>query len=47
MPFSGPNYYARPLARMKVIEWDENDQPLRVVGSHVDITRFKNGVLQE
>ncbi len=27
-----------------VIEWDENDQPLRVVGSHVDITRFKNGI---
>lgn len=31
----------------RVIEWDENDQPLRVVGSHVDITRFKNAALQE
>ncbi|GGG38676.1 hypothetical protein GCM10011414_04970 [Croceivirga lutea] len=26
----------------KVIEWDENNNPIRMVGSHVDITHLKN-----
>ena len=26
----------------QVIEWDENDQPIRVVGSHVDLTDLKS-----
>ncbi|WP_422860721.1 chemotaxis protein CheB [Flagellimonas sp. S174] len=30
------------LCRGKVIEWDKDDKPVRMVGSHVDITPLKN-----
>lgn len=29
-----------------VIEWDENDQPLRAVGSHFNITKYKKGDIE-
>lgn len=30
------------ICRGKVIEWDDEGQPIRMVGSHVDITQLKN-----
>lgn len=30
----------------KVIEWDENKEPLRIIGSHVDITHIKEAELK-
>lgn len=32
--------------RGKVIEWSEKDEPLRMVGSHVDITKLKNAITE-
>lgn len=29
------------LCRVQVIEWDDNEKPLRMVGAHIDITKLK------